>query len=738
MWSLTIEADSAVSLNFIFKDFHLPENAELFIVNHDNSIVYGPVTSHSISNEKHFLTDIIPDSRATILLYEPFSSQGLSSLTINKVIYGYNSVLFNQENRLENPTDSCQIDVPCYPSCEPEAKAVALVLSADGEWCCSGSLVMSTDLSFKPYFLTAFRCIDSDNNGVLSETEISDAQNWMFKFNYIRTTCGSNSIRTPYTYNGSIFRAAYYTTGFALLEINQNLPKDGRHLWLGWDRTNNTPSRGICIHHPIGDVMKVAIDVHPLSTQSWHGNGNQWQSDFDAGTVLYGSIGAAFLNNEKKVVGQLNGDPTRLDFANFCNQPRGYFGKFSLSWTGDGLNNNKRLNNWLDPNGTGIDKMPSSSDFEIVGQKYIYNNSCIYSLSSLPTTMSVHWVLTGINAANFVVENNTPSTNMCRITRIDGAEFSDSDILTISAQVFYGSTLIGTVSRQVRAPFINGPMVPCGLSTYYVYSLPENHTVEWEADGDNLEEDQPPYGFQPVHPYSYIIIHNANESHYGTLTAKVKYGNAVQGVLHKTIDTSGGFSGTWYQQATPTDTINSSPKTFHNNSMLFFIPGRMLYLQSDHFIGATVTHTQTGVMINGWSNNNGVISFTPYQPSGTFGNIIIEGSAQSGCKKYKLMLITSASLLNNSILLSLKSVGNSYDFSICQDDESKQEKRSDITDSKDWRLTIMKIDSAKKVFDETVKTSSKTVNVSGWIPGFYIAIAQINGQYYTLKFSIGE
>lgn len=182
LWSLTIEADSAVSLNFIFKDFHLPENAELFIVNHDNSIVYGPVTSHSISNEKHFLTDIIPDSRATILLYEPFSSQGLSSLTINKVIYGYNSVLFNQENRLENPTDSCQIDVPCYPSCEPEAKAVALVLSADGEWCCSGSLVMSTDLSFKPYFLTAFRCIDSDNNGVLSETEISDAQNWMFKF----------------------------------------------------------------------------------------------------------------------------------------------------------------------------------------------------------------------------------------------------------------------------------------------------------------------------------------------------------------------------------------------------------------------------------------------------------------------------------------------------------------------------------------------------------------------------
>lgn len=29
-------------------------------------------------------------------------------------------------------------------------------------------------------------------------------------------------------------------------------------------------------------------------------------------------------------------------------------------------------------------------------------------------------------------------------------------------------------------------------------------------------------------------------------------------------------------------------------------------------------------------------------------------------------------------------------------------------------------------------------NASGWSPGIYVALAQINDQYYSLKFSVGE
>ena len=46
--------------------------------------------------------------------------------------------------------------------------------------------------------------------------------------------------------------------------------------------------------------------------------------------------------------------------------------------------------------------------------------------------------------------------------------------------------------------------------------------------------------------------------------------------------------------------------------------------------------------------------------------------------------------------------------------------------------------SANKVFDETVRGTTKAVNASGWSPGIYVALAQINDQYYSLKFSVGE
>lgn len=162
LWSLSIEADSALSLNFIFKDFCLADESELYIVNHDNTIVYGPVTSYTIGNGNHFLTDVIPDSKVTILLYEPSSSQGLSTLTIYKTVYGYRSSLINMNGGLVKSSESCNNDITCFPEYMQESQAVALVLLSNGDAHCSGSLVMSRDMLYKPYFLTAFHCLDSD------------------------------------------------------------------------------------------------------------------------------------------------------------------------------------------------------------------------------------------------------------------------------------------------------------------------------------------------------------------------------------------------------------------------------------------------------------------------------------------------------------------------------------------------------------------------------------------------
>ena len=59
--------------------------------------------------------------------------------------------------------------------------------------------------SFKPYFLSAFHCIDvgdptlqwpqdeDERDGILQDYEITNAENWMFKFQFKKATCGGTN-----------------------------------------------------------------------------------------------------------------------------------------------------------------------------------------------------------------------------------------------------------------------------------------------------------------------------------------------------------------------------------------------------------------------------------------------------------------------------------------------------------------------------------------------------------------
>ena len=374
----------------------------------------------------------------------------------------------------------------------------------------------------------------------------------------------------------------------------------------------------------------------------------------------------------------------------------------------------------------------------IAGSSVIYN-SANYWTATVPDSCSVSWFLTGDNASNFILQSSNSSSHNCTMTRSEGAEFCGSPYLTLNAIVMYNGTPIDTLSKQLIAPYVDGPIVPCGITIYSVSPSLENTTVTWNADGQNLNYYTVPNGMQILDPYAYVINPGSNDFVNGTLTATVMAGNNVLGVLDKFVDTAGGFSGTWYQQATLNDTINSTPKPFHHNSLLEFIPNRTVYLSSDHFNNATISHSQSGVHLMGWSNSNGVISFNPVQPNNYTGSasIIIEGTAQSGCKKFNFHLISPPSL-DDPILLSKNPDGSTYEFSISEKVRSRQGGSTESNIPLEWRLTIIKIDSANRVFDEMVRTNSISVNVSGWSHGIYIAIAQVKDQYYSLKFSVGE
>lgn len=62
LWTMTFESKDALSLNFVFNDFYLPKGAELYIINKNETVLYGPVTSDAITENGVFLTDIIEGS----------------------------------------------------------------------------------------------------------------------------------------------------------------------------------------------------------------------------------------------------------------------------------------------------------------------------------------------------------------------------------------------------------------------------------------------------------------------------------------------------------------------------------------------------------------------------------------------------------------------------------------------------------------------------------------------------
>lgn len=241
IWSLKISSPNAYSLNFIFSELYLPEDAELYIFNDDGTVVYGPVTEEQNQHGKTYLTDIIEGESATIQLSIPIISREKPELRIQNVVHGYRNI-FSFLNIGYGESGDCNEDIACYfPAWEDEADGVVQILLADGTEWCSGSLLNNTNQDYRPYILTAFHCIDLSGDGVLSEGEIGNAEEWLVRFRFRHTTCGGSTFANVISYDDTNFRAAWDTTDFALVECQDNIINDiysvGQKVWLGWDRT---------------------------------------------------------------------------------------------------------------------------------------------------------------------------------------------------------------------------------------------------------------------------------------------------------------------------------------------------------------------------------------------------------------------------------------------------------------------------------------------------------------------
>ena len=349
LWRVAIECPKALSINLTFDRYVLPKGAKLYIYNENKTYVLGAFTSENNQDTKDLGVDLVPGSKTIVEYYEPAYASFPGELSIFRVTHGYKD-LFGWAKAFGS-SGSCGYNVNCTPigtGWTKQRDAVAIIV-VGGSGACTGAMVDDVPHSNTPYFLTANHCGTTGVN------------TWVFRWNWQAAGCPNpgTAPSTAQSTTGSLLRATNAASDFTLLQLNSTPPAAYNVFYAGWDNSGATPTRGMGIHHPSGDIKKISSSASPFLsvTGGWGGvpANSHWQVNWqaDSGITEPGSSGSPIFDQNQRVVGQLHGGPSSCS-ASLPNRNDSY-GKFSMSWTGNGSTSAAaRLRDWLDPGNTGI------------------------------------------------------------------------------------------------------------------------------------------------------------------------------------------------------------------------------------------------------------------------------------------------------------------------------------------------------------------------------------------------
>jgi hypothetical protein len=303
-------------------------------------------------NEAHgeLWTPVVLTDDLVVEVRVPLAELGLLELELTRINQGYRGF---GESQVEALSGSCNLDVVCPEGIPWELEIPSVgVISTGGSTFCTGFLVNNVRQDLTPFFMTANHC------GIGSGNAASLVVYW----NYENSTCrtpgsgasggaGDGSLSQFNT--GSFFRSASSTSDFTLVELDDDPDPSFDVSWAGWSATGADASSAVAIHHPQTQEKRISFENQATTTTSYlsntvPGNGTHVRViDWDLGTTEGGSSGSPLFDQNHRVIGQLHGG-----FASCSSQTSDWYGKFSVSWTGGGSNNNS-LRPWLDPDNTG-------------------------------------------------------------------------------------------------------------------------------------------------------------------------------------------------------------------------------------------------------------------------------------------------------------------------------------------------------------------------------------------------
>ncbi len=371
VWRLRVSSPGALSLNFGFGEYRMPEGGRLLVYPATQTATSDPDevrTFTSADNESHgqLWTPVVPGDQAVIEVVVPRARQ--AELGLRLVQVGHDYVGFRRLASRSGggfgtlgTSGSCNVDVACPEgdAWRDQIRSVAAI-STGGSLFCTGSLLNNTANDRKMYFLTANHC------GITASNAASLVTYWNYQNSVCRvvgSTANGQNGNGVLTQNltGAFFRASYAASDFTLVELDDPAPAAYNLFWNGWDRRSIDFTGATGIHHPNGGEKRITHSTTATRTTSYGGANTNPTSPGD-GTHIFarwipgigvtegGSSGSPLYSPEKRVIGQLHGGPSSCSAAD--NAKADYYGRVSVSWTGGGTNAT-RLSNWLDAGGTG-------------------------------------------------------------------------------------------------------------------------------------------------------------------------------------------------------------------------------------------------------------------------------------------------------------------------------------------------------------------------------------------------
>ena len=337
LWQLAIECKNALTVNLIFEDFDLPNNAHLYIYDLQRTNRVGAYTNRNNRKDGLLGTELVHGENIIVEYFEPKNVNYSGNFKISNVIHGYRPLSIIQQNLAKglNASGDCNIDVNCPlgTGWDNEIRSVAMIV-VGGSGICTGALINNSCSDGTPYFLTANHCLGGSTGS------------WAFRFNWqsppgtesCATTAGSTDPGPPYdqTANGATTLVNSGASDYALLEIDNMSLSDAQNwncYFAGWDASDlTTVTEATGIHHPSGDVKKICRE-NDAPYHSNAGGAAVWYIDeWEEGVTEPGSSGSPLFDQNHRIIGQLYGGAAACAGTS-NNGQYDFYGRLGISWS---------------------------------------------------------------------------------------------------------------------------------------------------------------------------------------------------------------------------------------------------------------------------------------------------------------------------------------------------------------------------------------------------------------------